>query len=63
MKGIIVFFLVFIINAQIHVHQKQSVIDRFVEIALSDTMYPRTRVEALDWLGHSKNEMADFCIL
>lgn len=34
MKGIIVFFLVFIINAQIHVHQKQSVIDRFVEIAL-----------------------------
>lgn len=21
-------------------------------------MYPRTRVEALDWLGHSKNEMA-----
>lgn len=59
MKGIIVFFcLVFTINAQIHVHQKQSVIDRFVEIALSDTMYPRTRVEALDWLGHSKNEMA-----
>ncbi len=48
----------FIINAQAPINQKQLVIDRFVEIALSDTMDPKTRVEALDWLGHSENEMA-----
>lgn len=59
MRGFtLVLLLVLIVDAEEYFNQKQSVINRFVEIALSDTMDSRTRVEALDWLGHSENEMA-----
>lgn len=59
MRGItLVLLFVLIADAQQYVNQKQLVIDRLVEIALSDTIDPTTRVEALDRLGHSENEMA-----
>lgn len=41
-----------------HVIQNQSVIYQLIEIALTDSIDSRTRVEALDMLGHSGNEMA-----
>jgi HEAT repeat protein len=59
MRGItLVLSLVLILNAKTQGNQMQSVVDRFVKIALSDTVDSRTRVEALDWLGHSGNEKA-----
>ncbi len=48
---------VLIVDAHDHVKQTQALIDRLVEIAMSDTMDSRTRVEALDMLGHSENDM------
>ena len=59
MRGLILVLLfVSIVTAREHVIQNQSVINQLIELALSDTMDSRTRVEALDMLGHSENEKA-----
>lgn len=49
---------VLIVDAHDHVKQTQVLIDRLIDIAMSDTIDSRTRVEALDMLGHSENERA-----
>ena len=59
MRGLtLVLLFVSIVTAREHVIQNQSVINQLIELALSDTMDSRTRVEALDMLGHSENEKA-----
>ncbi|MEE8340759.1 MAG: HEAT repeat domain-containing protein [Candidatus Neomarinimicrobiota bacterium] len=57
-KLIILFILISIIIGHEHVAQKQAVINQLIEIAMNDSIDSRTRVEALDMLGHSGNEMA-----
>ncbi len=47
-----------IVNAHDHIKQTQVLIDRLVDIATSDTIDSRTRIEAIDMLGHSENERA-----
>lgn len=49
---------VLIVDAHDHVKQTQALIDRLVDIATSDTIDSRTRIEAIDMLGHSENERA-----
>ncbi len=57
-KLIILSILISIVTGHEHVNQKQSVINQYIEIAITDSIDSRTRVEALDMLGHSGNEMA-----
>lgn len=57
-KLIILLILTSIIIGHEHVIQKQSVIKQLIEIAVTDSIDSRTRVEVLDMLGHSGNEMA-----
>ena len=49
---------VLIVYGHDHVNQNQALIDRLAEIATSDTIDSRTRIEAIDMLGHSENEHA-----
>ena len=49
---------VLIVDAHDHVKQTQALIDRLVDIATSDTIDSRTRIEAINMLGHSENESA-----
>ena len=59
MRGLtLVLLFLSIVIAHEHVIQKQSVINQLIEIAMSDTIDSRTRVEALDMLGHSDNILA-----
>lgn len=57
-KLTILLLLVLIIYGQEKTNQKQLVLDRLVEIAMNDTLDSKTRVEALDMLGHSENKIA-----
>jgi len=57
-KLLILSILVSVIIGNEHVIQKQSVINQLIVIAMTDTIDSKTRVEALDMLGHSENIMA-----
>ena len=57
-KLIILSILITIVTGHEHVIQKQSVINQLIQIAMTDSIDSRTRVEALDMLGHSGNELA-----
>lgn len=57
-KLIILIILISVGAGHEHIIQEQSVINQLIEIAMSDTIDSRTRVEALDMLGHSGNAMA-----
>lgn len=57
-KLIILLILITFVTGHEHVIQNQSVINQLIEIAMTDSLDSRTRVEALDMLGHSGNEMA-----
>jgi len=54
----LVLLSVLIVDAHEHYRQAQDLIDRLVEIALSDTIDSKTSIDALDMLGHSGNEKA-----
>ncbi len=57
-KLIILLILISIVIGHEHVAQKQAVLNQLIEIAMTDSIDSRTRVEALDMLGHSENAMA-----
>ncbi len=56
-KLIILLLLVSIVIGSEHHKKNPNVINRLIEIALNDKLDSRSRVEALDMLGHSENEL------
>ena len=57
-KLIVLSILITIVTGHEHNTQNQTVINKLIEIAINDSIDSRTRVEALDMLGHSQNDLA-----